>query len=341
VFRELSSRFGHPNSEILPKILERLVSYEEAVILLALPGALEEVSNKTKTPISRLRKTLESLFKRSLILRETGKDKGLIYALCGNLIDSTLMEIGAREARGEPLRKVDWEVINLWDEFFEDHLRTAPKESHPSARIVPVNKAIPMDVEVLPYEVVSKIVQEAKIVAVAQCPCRTRARRCDNPTETCLLLDEVAVIALERNIARKITVEEAIEILTRCEDLGLVHNTNNASHGLQFICNCCPCCCAFLRRLIHYGRENATAKSRYQSVVNESLCIRCGICEGRCVFGAIKVKDGVAQSDPEKCFGCGLCISKCPTGAISLILARGKEHIPVKKADTLLSALRS
>jgi len=342
IYRELSSHFNYPKSDILPKILEKLATYEEAKILLVLPSTQERIAERTKMPVTRVSEIFKDLFMRGIIVPQSIESGKQGYALCGNLLDSTLFWIGAKKARGESLSSDELEVIDLWEKLHEDFLRQKPPTENPPppiARVIPVNKAIPLETEVLPFEIVSSIIKNAKVIAVAQCPCRTRGKRCNNPLETCLLLDDVADIVIKRGVVRKITVEEALEITEKCEDLGLVHHTDNASESLHFICNCCPCCCGFLRGLIYYGRKNSTTRSRYRSVVNEDLCTGCGICEDRCVFGVMKVENGVAKSDPERCFGCGLCSSKCPPQAISLIPVREKEHIPAKKAPSLLPAL--
>lgn len=339
VYSELSSHFGHPESKILPKILERLVSHEEAKMLLLLPASIKQVAEKSGIPVSKAAEILESLFKRGLVLPQILEDGEKGYALCGNLLDSTLFEIGYRKEQGNT-SSTDLELIDLWDEFFEEELmkKRHPTDNVPIARVIPVNKAISVEAEILPFEVVSDIIKSAWVIAVARCPCRTRGRHCEYPLETCILLNDVAEILIKRQIARKISTEEALSILEHCEDLGLVHHADNASEGLSFICNCCPCCCFFLRGLLRYGKGNTT-KSRYRAAINKDLCIGCGVCESRCVFGSIKVENKVAYSDPQKCFGCGLCATKCPTQAISLIPVRGKEHIPKKKAQNLMPAL--
>ena len=332
VFYELSAYFGYPESKTLLEILKRVVSREEAFILLNLPGTLEEISNKTGIPVQRLRTILEKLFERGIVLTVSVNGK-TVYALC-NEIDSIVVGIGAKRARGK-LDKVDLEILDLAKTLTEEYLRYAPEEDEAYVRVIPIERTLPTAFEVLPYEVLSKIIREAKVIAVAECVCRTKARRCNNPTETCILLDRAARIALKRNIAREVSVDEALKILEMCEELGLVHCTNNASYGLEFICNCCPCCCIFLRGLIQYGRRDSVVKSRYQAVVDTTLCTGCGVCESVCVFGAMKVEEGVARSDAEKCFGCGLCVSKCPNGAIRLVLVKGEEHIPVRKAQSI------
>ncbi len=49
--------------------------------------------------------------------------------------------------------------------------------------------------------------------------------------------------------------------------------------------------------------------------VNTEKCIGCGVCEGSCPVGAIKV-DGVAKIDYDTCIGCGACAGNCPCEAI-------------------------
>ncbi len=45
-------------------------------------------------------------------------------------------------------------------------------------------------------------------------------------------------------------------------------------------------------------------------------CIGCGICERKCMSGAIGIKDFHAVIDYSKCIGCGQCYEACPVGAI-------------------------
>ena len=124
-----------------------------------------------------------------------------------------------------------------------------------------------------------------------------------------------------------------------CEESGLVHRTGNASHGVPAICNCCTCCCDYLRAQIVLGRKHATVKSRYRAVVDPALCNECGLCIDRCNFGAMKMVNSKPVVDEEKCFGCGLCASQCPVNAISLIQVRGPEHIPAREAEHLFSSI--
>ena len=45
-------------------------------------------------------------------------------------------------------------------------------------------------------------------------------------------------------------------------------------------------------------------------------CIGCGICEKTCTAGAIKVKDNCAVIEESICLSCGMCAVKCPRHVI-------------------------
>jgi dihydroorotate dehydrogenase subfamily 1 len=46
------------------------------------------------------------------------------------------------------------------------------------------------------------------------------------------------------------------------------------------------------------------------------LCNGCALCEGSCVYDAIRVVDGKAALDEARCEKCGLCITRCRPGAL-------------------------
>ncbi|MGC9195364.1 MAG: FAD-dependent oxidoreductase [Syntrophobacteraceae bacterium] len=59
------------------------------------------------------------------------------------------------------------------------------------------------------------------------------------------------------------------------------------------------------------------------SVVNQELCIGCGMCEANCPFGAIRLhevkgKGYRAETISASCKGCGVCAASCPQRAIDM-----------------------
>lgn len=344
IFLELSSHFGLPGSERFAKILMKLLNEEEAKILLLLPGTAKDIASKTKISKDKAVEILEDLDRRGFIVPSSGEGEETEYALCANAYDGILYYIGWKRVRGEKLSDSDIEILNLMEDFSINEFLPAYADEA-EARVLPVNEAIPTGVEVLPYEEVAKIVDNAKVIAVAPCPCRTmrslgHGERCPYPLLTCMQFDRAAEIFIKRGIGRKLTKEQALKLLRKFHEIGLFSQIAQADHGFEFICNCCSCCCDYMILWKSLGK-GGPFKSRFQAVVDKNLCIGCGICEKRCHFGAPEVKDGVSHIDPDRCMGCGLCVITCPTEAIKLVPVRGKEHIPEKAGWSLIPPLPS
>ena len=54
------------------------------------------------------------------------------------------------------------------------------------------------------------------------------------------------------------------------------------------------------------------------AIVNQNVCVACGVCMKNCPRGALTIHRGCyAVVAAEKCVGCGLCAKACPAGCIS------------------------
>jgi len=129
-----------------------------------------------------------------------------------------------------------------------------------------------------------------------------------------------------------ISKEEALALLDKAEEIGLVHTVSNVMKGLGYVCNCCSCCCGILRGVTDFGIENSVAYTNYHSVIDPGECQGCGICTKRCQVHAISEENGVAVVDLKRCIGCGLCATGCPNGAAKL-QRKPKEQIVDPPAD--------
>ena len=56
-------------------------------------------------------------------------------------------------------------------------------------------------------------------------------------------------------------------------------------------------------------------------------CMGGGSCMQSCVFGAIKIVDGIAEIDREKCVACTQCIKSCPKNIIEMVPADVRVHV--------------
>jgi ferredoxin len=204
------------------------------------------------------------------------------------------------------------EFFDLWKEFTErEFLPDFPPVE--ALRVLPVEEVV-RSTQILDIDRVRTIVRGARRLAVQRCPCRVRERRCDAPLEVCLSLDTLADYVLKRNLAREIDADEALAILTKSEDLGLVHQSTNSDHP-DVICNCCPDCCVILRSVITHGKATAAVASRFRPVVDPAKCVDCLACVKACHFSAMVERDGKRAFD-ERCYGAASARA-CPHGRSS------------------------
>ena len=64
--------------------------------------------------------------------------------------------------------------------------------------------------------------------------------------------------------------------------------------------------------------------SKKYAIVDESVCVACGVCVKHCPMDAISVWKGChANVDKNICIGCGKCAISCPTGCIVTVNREG------------------
>ncbi len=200
-----------------------------------------------------------------------------------------------------------------------------------AVKLVTINEDIKITnlEKVIPYPRARDIIlQNPEHILALECPCRSARENPCLPLDVCLIIGDPFASFVEEHHprrSRRITPEEAVEILKAEDARGHVHHAffKDAMLGRFYaICNCCACCCAALRS--HQHGTPMLASSGYVCEVDESLCIGCGECEEFCQFGALRVEGYVSVVDTEKCMGCGVCVEKCAQGALELRREPGK-----------------
>ncbi|MCX7710401.1 MAG: 4Fe-4S binding protein [Clostridia bacterium] len=234
-------------------------------------------------------------------------------------------------------------LAELWNAYYMIAMAAELASAVPPwNRILPAEEALNTEIEVLPYEVASAMMKNAQAIALGNCPCRTLKQGCDKPKAVCLSFDGVARFLVEREIAKVISFEEAMNVLKKAEEAALVHTASNNKGQLVFLCNCCSCCCHLLRLVTEHGYRGALSPSAFEARVDFEACIGCGICaEDRCPFGALKMNGDKVKYLQENCMGCGLCVSACPTGAISLIRRAQTGDIPTNMEELISSVMKN
>jgi len=178
------------------------------------------------------------------------------------------------------------------------------------------------------------------VVGLSICACRNAFEHCDAPLEACMLFDDTCTYLVERGFGRYITKDEMKQKLREFDKAGLVHNVNNSQDKLQFICNCCRCCCGFLRSVAQLKLEGFLETSGFLPSLAEDECSGCAVCEDRCPVGAIEIVDELPSIDVARCIGCGLCVTGCDTGALELVRREVVPETPRSMKEMGIESLR-
>lgn len=216
--------------------------------------------------------------------------------------------------------KLDIKFDNDWT---EEELQKR-KKNWKRVQTIPVGVEFKAEHRVLNLDEVKKYLEKAQKIAVLDCECRTKSKQCDAPLDVCLFLNEQAEVALssedmQNSNPRGVSFTEAVEILERSHEAGLVHLALSIQQiETNTICSCCTCCCVILSAILRFGLAPHLLFSEKFSVTDNTLCNDCGVCIERCQFGARKLEDGKLKVNNEYCYGCGLCVTVCPTQAITL-----------------------
>lgn len=137
--------------------------------------------------------------------------------------------------------------------------------------------------------------------------------------------NDMARYVIDRGLAREITKEEALELIRRTEEEGLVHFVDNTEGDIQHNCNCCGCACwnvGNIRRR-KFPRD-AIMATYFIRETDEDECSGCGECAEICPVDAIKMEEDLPVVDREWCIGCGVCATVCPTEAVKIVVRPDK-----------------
>jgi Na+-translocating ferredoxin:NAD+ oxidoreductase subunit B len=240
----------------------------------------------------------------------------------------------------EQLPRLDAELAQLVEQYLTETRAWAAVQGPSVHRVIPVDEAVPYQLEVFAYEQASALLEGAKSWAVRDCICHVQqelvGKGCDRPREVCLSFAPLENAFDYDPVARPISKAEAFEILRQSEQAGLVHTTGNYRDNHFYICNCCPCCCGVLRGLTEFDIPTAVASSGFYSQVDSEICSGCGDCLERCHFGALTIPGSTCEVEISHCVGCGLCVATCSTGALRLERREGYVSPPTDLKEWML-----
>lgn len=331
---------GYPYNEHLPALLAEMFSPDEACVAMAIPTALaplrgvngEEIAKACQMPHDQVLETLAAMAERGMIFSGPTESGETGYSLLqiGYGVPQAFFWGGKEDETARTMAKRVLKYFTV-----ETTGKVYGGVETKSYRYAPSSLAVTAPLQgALPGEAIRPIVEAAKTIAVAHCPCRMSAKLlgrddCPHPLEVCLKYDELAEFVIRRGLARRISKEEALEILEMAERAGLVHMVDNAAGEVKHTCNCCGCYCwnvGIIRRR-KIPRDQLMA-SYFLRRTDLAACVGCGACQEICPVDAVKMDDdGKPAVDLDWCIGCGVCAVACPTDAIELYRRR-QEPLP-------------
>ncbi len=343
-FKELAVKMKEPDSKIMPYVLEKLMTLEQAKILNSLPNTVEKIAQGLNLSQDAVNKQFREMFEKGLLYPgRSGWHLTRSWAALHDSAPSSHSKYDNDDFLDLAFAKADESVAKQIDEVAKGQAKTIRQ----GMRVIPRWKSIENVAGVLPYENIKEIFKNAEPIVLLPCACKKidRNRKCREtiPLESCITIGRSGQYNLDRGTGRKLSYDETIALLEEFDQYQLVHLVGNYNSMPALVCNCHNCCCgSFYRNKFARKKINqfSIAKSRFLATVDTEKCTVCKTCVARCPVDAVKMKrptgDGLEKSFTvdEECIGCGLCVLTCPSGARKMKLIRPPEYIPNRDAST-------
>jgi ferredoxin len=339
-YRELVERLnrfpqGAPPSELLYRILEMLFSEREAGLVAELPIKpfnAEQAARIWKMPVDSARTVLDELARRAVLLDIEGEE-GTTYALpppMAGFFEFSMMRLRP-DLDQKVLADLFYEYLNVEEDFIKALFTEGETQL---GRVFVSEPSLPTDgaLYVLDYERATHVVESASHIGVGICYCRHKMwhedRACDAPMDICMTFNTAAASLTRHGHARAVDTTECLDLLQVARDKGLVQFGENVQQGVNFICNCCSCCCEAMIAARRFGHLHPVHTTNFLPEIDGASCTGCGKCVSACPVEAMSLvsandparpKRKRAQLDDDVCLGCGVCVPACPDCNISLV----------------------
>lgn len=325
---------GAPPSETLYKILAVLFSEREAQVVAQLPikpFTARKASRILKLDQAETQRILDELASRAILV-DVERDGKTTYALPPPM--AGFFEFSMMRVRGDVdqklLGELFYQYLNVEEEFIKALFATGETQL---GRVFVHEPVLSNDnaLHVLDYERASEVIRTATHRGIGVCYCRHKMmhvdRACDAPLDICMTFNNSAKALTRHGYARTVDVSEGLDLLQEAYERNLVQFGENVREGVNFICNCCACCCEAMIAARKFGMLNPVHTSNFLPAVDPMSCSGCGKCAAACPVGALSLVSAdredrpdatVARIDEELCLGCGVCVRTCSRDALAL-----------------------
>ena len=325
---------GAPPSELLFRILAMLFSEREASLVAQLPikpFSAEQAARVWKMPIGEAQAVLDELAGRAILL-DVEAEGSRSYVLPPPM--AGFFEFSMMRLRGDLdqklLAELFYEYLNVEEEFIKALFTNGETQL---GRVFVSEPSLPVDgsLVVLDHERASRVVAEAAHIGIGLCYCRHKmehlGRACDAPMSICMTFNNTADSLIRHGVARRVDAAECRDLLDQARDCGLVQFGENVRQRVNFICNCCGCCCEALIAARRFGHLHPVHTTSFIPELPVDACTGCGKCVEACPVEALTLasandparpKRKRATLDTDICLGCGVCVPACPEHGLAL-----------------------
>jgi len=325
---------GAPPSELLNKILRMLFSDKEAQLVSLLPikpFTAKKASQIWKMDMNTTRKILDTLADRALLvdMEQNGEQEYSLPPPMAGFFEFSMMRV-RNDIDQKTLSELFYQYLNVEEDFVRELFTKGETQL---GRVFVNEPALSAEnaLHVLDYERATDIIKTATHIGVGMCYCRHKmehlGKACNAPMDICMTFNTTAASLTKHGHARAIDSVECLDLLNQAYDHNLVQFGENVREEVNFICNCCGCCCEAMIAARRFTILNPVHTTNFIPVINEQLCNGCGKCMTVCPVEAMSLVSANNSKLPnrkkallieERCLGCGICVRSCNVKSILL-----------------------
>ncbi|MBN2431336.1 MAG: 4Fe-4S binding protein [Acidobacteria bacterium] len=343
---------GAPPSDLLFRILGVLMDEREAELISRLPikpFSVEKAGRAWDLPAAESGRILDTLAARGLLV-DMEHDGTTTYVLPPPM--AGFFEFSMMRLRDDINQKLLSELFYQYLNQEEDFIRALFTDGETQLGRTFVHEPALSDdnaLLVLDYERASEVIRTARPMAVSICYCRHKMqhldRSCDAPLDICMTFNTTAASLIRHGIARRVSAAEGLELLDQAYEHNLVQFGENVRENVNFICNCCACCCEAMIAARRFAFLHPVHTTNFLPVVQPDACTGCGRCVDICPVDALALVSAHDPVQPQRrqagvneeiCLGCGLCVRNCPHDALTLRARKKRIITPVNSTHRVV-----
>jgi len=281
--------------------------------------------------LSKAQNILDRLASRAILV-DIDQDGTTQYALpppMAGFFEFSMMRV-RHDIDQKVLSELFYQYLNVEEDFIKDLFTAGDTQL---GRVFVHEPVLSNDnaIHVLDYERASQVIKTASHMGISTCYCRHKmyhmGKACDSPMDICMTFNTTGRSLIKYGHARAVDVAEGLDLLDKAYESNLVQFGENVREKVNFICNCCGCCCEAMIAARRFSMFNPVNTSNFIPEINSDSCTGCGKCVSICPVEAMTL---VSANDPEKskkkkaslnkdiCLGCGLCVRACQEDSLKL-----------------------